>query len=58
MPTLILLRKIADRYTAVYTHGMDHLGISILHKNTDVKHIAPGEGFFIYMRGGSLNGAG
>ena len=25
--------------------------------STDVKHIAPGEGFFIYMRGGSLNGA-
>ena len=25
--------------------------------STDVKHIAPGEGFFIYMRGGSLSGA-
>ena len=31
MPTLIFLRKIADRYTthtSMYTHGMDHLGIS------------------------------
>ena len=31
----------------------DQYGLS---ENT-VKHIAPGEGFFIYTRGGGLNGA-
>ena len=45
-----------DSYTYVYAwngSSWDQYGLN----STDVKHIAPGEGFFIYMRGGSLNGA-
>ena len=45
-----------DSYTYVYAwngSSWDQYGLN----STDVKHIAPGEGFFIYMRGGGLNGA-
>ena len=37
-------------HTSMYTLGMDHMGRLHINQYKFKKHIAPGEGFFIYLK--------